>query len=674
MSLKYKNLLSPIKVRNVILKNRLISSNSQPHFIQGPETWPADPLIEHMVGLARNGAAVVTFSDWTDPNQRNSGNEDGKRFAMFDINDPSMQNYMCKLADLIHYYNSKISICIMPFFAKFPGYDVSASKAKYSGELDSVSMFYTDEGDGGATLLRDAVLLYQDMEELTHEMIRETIEDQVQRIKFYKDMGFDMCTLHFAYGVTLFARFLSPAFNHRTDKYGGSVAGRCQFLKEFATRIREVCGEDFLIEVEISGSEEEKGGYDLNEFIEIGKELEGYVDIFQIRHGSANVSHPTGFNSYEHHYATLEYAEAMKKAGINILAEVIGGYQMADEAEEIIASGKADLIGGARMFFVDGEFYQKLKEGRGEDILPCMRCNKCHVPSMTNGWLFACSVNPKIGLMHELDQLVEPVGEKKRVAIIGGGPAGMRASLFCAERGHDVTLYEKTGKLGGQLYHADHASFKWTVRRYRDWVAAQMEKAGVKVLLNTEASPDMIADAGYDAVIVALGATPKKPPIEGAENTGWNPMNIYGNADKLGHHVAVVGGSENAVEIAFYLCENGHEVTILSRKDVLAYDATPVHYRETMVDIWRTLPQLHQLKNVTTTYIGTDCVKYVDAEGAGHTVACDDVVALGGMQPLQDEALAYFGCADQFFMIGDCNAVGTIRECNRTAFAAASQI
>lgn len=674
MSLKYKNLLSPIKIRDVVLRNRLISSNSQPHFIQGPEGWPADPLIEHMVSLARNGAAVVTFSDWTNKSQRESVNEDGRRFPMFDIDDPTLQNYLSKLADLVHFYNSKISICIMPFFSKFSGYDVSASKARDNAEVGSVDMFFADEGDGGATMIRDAMLLHQDQQEFTLEMIRETIEDQAQRIKYYSDMGFDMCTLHFAYGVTLFARFLSPIYNRRTDKYGGSVAGRCQFLKELATRIRELCGENFLVEVEISGTEEGDGGYGLDEFLQIGKELEGYVDIFQIRHGSANVSHPTGFNSFEHEYATLEYAEAMKKAGIGILAEVIGGYQMAGEAEAIIAGGKADLIGGARAFFCDDEYYKKLREGRGEDVLPCVRCNKCHVPSLNGEWLFACSVNPKIGIMHELDQLVEPVEKKKSIAIVGGGPAGMRASLFCAERGHSVTVYEKSDKLGGQLYHSDYASFKWPIRRYRDWMIRQMAKAGVRVMYNTEAAPELISAGGFDAVIVALGAVPKAPPIKGIETTPWNPMNVYGNADKLGKHVVVVGGSESGVEIAFYLCENGHEVTILSRKDVLAYDATPVHYRETMVDKWRPMEQLRQIKRAATTEIGKGFVKYTGPDGAEHTIECDDVVALGGMRPLTDEAMRYYGSASQTFMIGDCNKVGSIRECNRTAFAAASQI
>jgi 2,4-dienoyl-CoA reductase-like NADH-dependent reductase (Old Yellow Enzyme family)/thioredoxin reductase len=672
--IKYKNLLSPIKVGNMVLKNRFVASNSLPHFLQGPETWPSEQVIEHVVSLARNGAAVVTFADWTNKNQRNSFNEDGKRFPMFDIDDPSVQNYFCQLAEQVHYYDSRISIAIMPFAADFPGYDVSYLPPLEVEDVDSVNLFFMDGEDQESAKKMVRFSQRGEQKEFTREMIKEIIEQQVQRIKFYKDMGFDMCTLHFAYRLTLFARFLSPLTNTRTDEYGGSLENRCRFMKELCTRIKEVCGRDFPIEIQISGGEEEVGGYTVEDFIEIARQVEDVVDIFQIRAGTANLSHPTCWNSREHEYETLRYAEALKKSGVNILAEVVGGYQVVDEIEEILASGKADLIGGARLFFCDPEYYQKILEGRGEDVVPCVRCNKCHVPSLTGKWLSICTINPKLGIAHKLDKMVAPAGRPKKVAIVGGGPAGMRTSLFCAERGHDVTVYEKKSRLGGQLYHADYASFKWPLKRYRDYLEAQMKKMGVKVLLNTEATPETIKAGNYDVVILALGAEPIMPPIAGIENCKWNVLNVYGNEDKLGRKVVVVGGSESGVETALYLAENGHDVTVLSRKNVLAYDATPIHYRETIVEFWQTLPNFHYIKNATTTETGGNFVKYIDKDGNQQAIQCDDVVVLGGMRPLQEEAMAFYGSANRMFMIGDCREIGSVRECNRTAFAAASQI
>ena len=130
MSMKYSHLLSPVKVGGLVLKNRLVAGNSLPHFLQGPETYPAEPLINHVVNVAKNGAAVVTFADWTNANQRTSPNEDGKRFPMFDLDrDPSVENYLCQLADQVHYYNSYISLALMPFSAPAPMYDVNDEPA-----------------------------------------------------------------------------------------------------------------------------------------------------------------------------------------------------------------------------------------------------------------------------------------------------------------------------------------------------------------------------------------------------------------------------------------------------------------------------------------------------------------------------------------------------------------
>lgn len=667
MSKKYEHLLSPIKIRGMVLKNRFWSGNSLPHFLQGPETWPSEQVIDHMVRMAKNGAAVVTFADWTNPEQRQALNEDGKRFPMYDIDDPSLQNYLCQMSDQVHYYNSRISIAIMPFTYK-PGYDVS-NRPAVEVINDSVEMFLNDNPEDPTKLGPRAI--GGEMKEMSAEQIKDLIETQAQRVLFYKAMGFDMCTLHFAYNLTIFARFISPIGNTRTDEYGGSVEKRCRFLIELCQRIRELCGKDFPIEVQISGNE--VGGNTPQDVARIAKIVEGIVDVFQFRDGNANLSHPVGYNSTEHEYITLPYSEAVKKSGAKVLCNPIGGYQMLDEAEEMIASGKADFMGAARAFMCDFQYYKKVLEGRGEDVVPCVRCNKCHVPSVTDTWLSFCSVNPEMGIAHKLDFLTEPVGESKKVAVIGGGPAGMRAALFAAERGHSVTLYEQSDYLGGQLKHADYFSFKWPLKRYRLWLIEQLKKKGVKIMLNSKATPELLKPEGYDAAIIAVGAVPKMPPVKGAEKAG-DIFSVWGNEGKYGKRIVVIGGSESGCETAMHLCENGHDCTVLTRGKILAPDTTPIHYRQDFTNYHGALPNFHYVKEVTTTEIGDGYVKYADKQGAEHTIECDSVIALGGMEPLQDEAMSFYGCADRIFMIGDCREVGCVRDVNRDAYAAAYQI
>ena len=498
---KYAHVLSPIRVRNLVLKSRFVSGNSLPHFLQGPEPYPAESVIHHVVSCARNGAAIVTFADWTNQNQRDSFNEDGRRFPMFNLDgDPSVENYICQLADQVHYYGSYISLAVMPFAAPDPMYDVYAVPA-----VDMSGTNSTNFRDGQVDYNVGVMMrMGKAAKELTHEMIRDIIEDSAQRIHYYQALGFDLCTLHFAYRATLFSRFLSPITNKRTDEYGGPLENRARFLLELCSRIKELCGKDFPIEVQITP--EEPGGTTLEETVALAKLCEGLVDIFQFRASDANRNHPTGYNSRLHKYYTLDACARVKASGTSILCEPIGGFQNLDDCEDAIASGKADLIGGARAFFVDPEYYQKAKEGRGEDVLPCVRCNKCHVPSLTGNWLSFCTVNPEIGIAHKLDRLTRPAGEPKKVAVAGGGPAGMRAALFAAERGHDVTLYEASDRLGGQLKLMDAPTFKWPLVEYREYLIRQLQKEGVRILLNTRATPETLITEGYDILIAALGA------------------------------------------------------------------------------------------------------------------------------------------------------------------------
>lgn len=666
MSVKYSHILSPIKVGNLVLKNRLISGNALPHFLQGPEAYPAEPVINHMVTVAKNGASVVTFADWCNPKQRISPNEDGKRFPMFDLDtDPSVENYICQLADQVHYYHSYVSLALMPFTAPDINYDINDEP-----EVDLRLLMQPKFGEriydnyGVSAMWRKGGAAKQ----LSPEQIHEIIEQQAQRARRYQLLGFDMVTLHFAYRATLFARFLSPKTNHRTDAYGGSLENRARFLLELCARIKELCGQDFPIEVQITPDELEEGGTTLEDTCKLAKLAEGYVDIFQFRAATANLNHPTGYNSDATHYAVLEACAAVKATGTKILCAPIGGFQNADDMEAALAQGKADLIAGARMFIADFQFYDKLKSGDGSAIVPCIRCNKCHVPSMTGEWLSYCSVNPRMGIEHRLDKLTRPVSVHHKIAIIGGGPAGMRAALFARERGYEVTLYEKGSRLGGQLNLMDAPTFKWPLVRYRNWLIQQVGKDNVDVRLNHAPTRQELADSGCDVILIAIGAKPQTPPIPGAEKA-YNIFTVFGNESKMGHHCVVVGGSESGTEAGLYLAENGHAVTYLTRGTEMAPDATPIHYRETIDEYYQKQKDICYYTEATTTEIGEGYVIYRDKAGDEHRIACDDVVALGGMKPLLDEAMSYYGIVAETHMIGDCLEVGNLHTGVRRAYS-----
>lgn len=663
----YAHLLSPIKIGNVVLRNRMVATNALPHFLQGPETFPNDQVIEHVAGLARNGAAVVQFADWTNQEQRVAFNPDGKRFPMYDLSDPSVHNYLCQLSAAVHFYGAKMCLAVMEFGPK--GYEIVDTPAldpNFKVDMTDIAgmsrvvakLFKNDHGPSKA---------------LTEEKMAEVADKVAQRCKLYQSLDFDMCTLHMSYRLTLPAQFLSPITNVRTDAYAGSMENRSRFPLAICRRIKEVCGQDFLVEIQISG--EEEGGTTLEETIELAKLCEGVVDILQVRAPNADLSHPIGYNSIDHAPMTLKYAAAIKESGAKVLVEPIGGFQDPDDMEEYIRTGKADLIGMARPFICDPHYYEKIWQGRADEIVPCIRCNKCHVPSLTGHWLSVCSVNPQMGLATRMPLMVSAPAAKLKVAVVGGGPAGMGAAIIAAERGHDVTLYEKSASLGGQLRIADAARGKWPVRNFKNYLARQLYKRGVTVLLNTAATPDLIREKGYDAVLVGVGATPNVPDIPGAGGEFVrSAISVYGDHQSLGKRVVVVGGSETGTETGMYLAEEGHEVVVLTRQDRLAYDATPIHYVEMVRHAWQQLPSFSFVTHAVTTAIEKGKVTYRDADGVEKTIECDDIVLAGGMRPLYDEALQFHGSADRFFMIGDCTEVGSVQTSMRTALGAASQL
>lgn len=352
----------------------------------------------------------------------------------------------------------------------------------------------------------------------------------------------------------------------------------------------------------------------------------------------------------------------------------VGGFFDPEAADRAIVSGKLDLVAMARAWISNPDYGALLYAGRGRDLVPCLRCNKCHGRGRNDMLTTVCSVNPRFGLEAVDRYLVSPVQRKKAVAVAGGGPGGMRTALYLAERGHDVTIFEAQPELGGAIRHADLVPFKWTLKQYKDYLIDQVYRRGIRVVLNTRADPALLADR-YDAVVAVLGAAPVIPRIPGA--TGGNvltAMEALTHPEGLSGSVAVIGGGEVGVETGMFLAQRGCRVTVLEMRDELAPDATFMHYKSMFRKAWEAIPDFHSAVNATVREITPEGVCYTDGAGAEQFLPAEHVVLSVGMRPRQDEALAFYGAAPGFYMVGDCVRPGTIQTVNRSAFGAAMQI
>lgn len=648
MSPKYKNLLSPLKIRNHVLKNRMSSANSLPHFLQGPEPYPANSVITHYANRAKSGAAIVTcmgINNFT-RGKKLPMDFDVSHFPDFDLYDPTCQNYLMQLADAIHYYDS---IACMGFFV---------GPASPYPLIDGDSLKFIDP--------------HKDVSEFDEETLELITKSYVEQATILKRLGFDMVSIHFAYRGQLPSQFLSPLTNHRTDKFGGSLENRARFPLMILQSIREAVGRDFIIECLLS-AEEPAGGYTLDDTVAFLKMAEDYIDIVQLRAPVVDPAHPTGFNLEEVPF--LHYAEYVKKSGTKVLVATIGGYQDFDICEEAIASGKADIISMARSWISNPNYGQLAYEGNKDDLVPCLRCNKCHGRGKNDPFVSICSVNPIIGLEHMIDKLVIPPTTSKNVAIIGGGPAGMKAAMDLYDRGHKVTLYEATDALGGALKHSDYVDFKWPLKNFKDYLIRQVSKRNITIRLNTKVTSDMMKNKNYDVILTALGAQPVKPSISGIDNDNVVfAIDSFINPDKLGEKVVVIGGGEVGVEAGMNLAKKGHKVTVLEMRDTLAADTTLIHYRSMFQEAWESLESFGYILNARCTGIAKNEVTYIDVDGNEKSIPVDSIVVSAGMKAKKDEALEFYGISNRFYMIGDCRKAATVQQAMRSAFATASTI
>ena len=665
----YPNMYTPLKVGNVLLRSRFYASQSKPHSVQGPETYPAEGFFRHYINKAKNGAAYVTMSGGMALGEpvRTRGHNPRTMLGHFpgiDVEDSTVQNYMCQLSDALHFHGAKA--CMM----------VGRNSLEGMGNVDASDGIdpFVVLGDGGG-----AGFVNEPGRAITEKEMRAIADQVALECVILQDCGFDMVYMHAAYRLMLAGRMLSKRTNLRKDEFGGSLENRARFLFMVCDRIKERCGKNFPIEVaftalDLEDPDPEKHWTleDTRKFVNLAK---GHIDILQVRPHSVEYVHNMGF---EPPLPTMEAAKvAHEAANGEILISSVSGYCHPDLAERALdpQNGYLDLVGMARSFISNPQWGKLCKEGRADEIVPCVKCNKCHRNSYAAPHLGVCSVNPLYGREHRIDYLKNPVTEPKHLAIVGGGPAGMRAAMYATENGHRVTLFEKSDQLGGLLNINEHCSFKWPIWNYTKWLKEKtLSNPNIEVRLNTEATQEMLKAGNYDEILAAVGATPVKPRIPGIDNANViHAAEIYGNEEKVGKNVVIIGGGDIGVETGFHLAYKGHNVFVVEMKEALMMDATPIHYVARYVDEWNKLENFNFACNATCTEITVNSVKYKDADGE-HEVKADTVIYCVGMRAKQDEALGLYWPGKEIRLIGDCAKPGSIQTCNHNAYDAVNSL
>ena len=659
MKPRYRYINALIKIRNTILKSRLIYPTAQPHYLQGTESYPADPVVSFYCQLAKNGAAMVLMHDLANDYQRSIAAYDIPHFAMYDLTDKGAQNYFTHFAYMIHYYGSKVCISLQPELPARYCVNVDGDHVHYQGGHMKNSGDDDLEFSFGALVGPEGK--YPGMTEINREShtevflsqdkIDEYIDVIVSRIKIYQSFQFDAAMIP----IDLMLKFFCAATNHRTDTYGGSRENRAKFPVYMMEKLRGALGNDFIFYVNAPHEGDNMGvKMTRDEVVDFLKLIEPYVDILYLRSASGDLE-------LDDTYAPgIEMGKSLKAAGIQTPIAISTPYMDLDKLENVIASGAADFIQSSHMFLCNPELGNIIREGRGEDLVPCILCHNCRGVAFTHDFMSHCTLNPRMGMEYRADKMITPAVKRKRVAIIGGGPGGMNAALYLKQRGHEPVIFEKSDALGGELKLTASCDFKWRLNRYREFLVNQMARKQIEVRLNTLATPEMIEREDFDVVIAAIGGTPVMPDLPGIEHASMNVYSVFQNEAKLGRNVVVIGGSAVPAEAAVYLARTGHTVTEISRKNIVAYELNPIRERGN-VNRFSCQCGVHHIRSAKTVRLEAGRVWYQATDGTICTVACDDIVVCGGLVPKRDEAMVFFGSAPEFYAIGNCKENGSMR-------------
>ena len=490
---------------------------------------------------------------------------------------------------------------------------------------------------------------------MNKEMIAEIVAAYGHAAGLAKRAGFELLMIHGGHGW-LINQFLSPLFNHREDEYGGSLENRCRLAIEVLQVVRQAVGPSFPIEFRMSGAEFVEGGYGIDEGVRIAQMIEPYVDLIHVSAGTYQktfgITHPSMFTD---HGRNVFLAAEIKKHVSKPVA-TIGGLNDPAQMEEIIASGKADVVYMARALLADPFLPNKIMANRDEDIVRCLRCFTCMAERAATSTR-RCTVNPLIGRELEGD-VVYPAPVKKKVLVAGGGPGGLYAAWTAARRGHHVILCEKENELGGILKSEQALPFKHEMYELAGTYAKFCRDAGVEIRLNTEVTKEYAEKEAPDALIIAVGSEPLVPPIPGLDGDNVVVVNnYYLEQDKVGDDVVVMGGGLAGCECAIHLGQEGKTVRLVEMRDLLAPDANVRHRPLLLAEIDKYVDVRTSHRALRVTPEGVVCA---DKEGNEVLVPGKSVICALGQRSRSKVVEELRDCAPFVRIIGDAARVSTI--------------
>lgn len=631
MTRKYPHLSSPIRLGRVTFRNRMFAAPTGATDI----TWDccAGPGSRAFYeNRAKGGSANVTVSELVVHPAT-----DASHMLHLELQTPGSLASFTMMADAIRRHGA------------IPSVELSHS-GQYAGtylvdkeKKASLSQYGPCDGvrpDG------------RPVKALTREQIAEIVASYGEKAALAKRAGFEMVMIHAGHGW-LINQFLSPYFNKRTDEYGGDLVGRARLLLEVVDSVRAAVGQGFPIEVRMSGSELFEGGYTLEDGVEIAKLLDGRVDLIHVSAGSYQFgffdTHPPMFS--EHGCNVYLAAEIKKHVSTSVAA--IGALNDPAQMEEIIASGKADVVEMARALIADPELPSKVMEGRDDEIVRCLRCFVCMAERPTTGTR-RCTVNPQIGREQDLPPM--PARKPKKVIVAGGGCGGMKAAITAAQRGHHVILCEKEAELGGILRSEQAIPFKHEMYQLGLTLARQMEIEGVDVRLNTTVTADYVEKEGADALIIATGSAPIVPPLPGMDGKNVIIVNdYYKRSGECAQDVVVLGGGLAGCECAIHLAQDGKKVTLVEMRPEVAPDAN-IRHRPILLRKLKELVDVHT--GCTGLAVREDGLLARDAEGREVLFSAGTIICAVGQRSLPCDDL--IDAAPFVRIIGDAVRPSTI--------------